>query len=219
MGIKANIIRLLSSQNVTLTDFTLFGYRIRGQDYSHIAACVRNGHIQIVQGTRVSSTTAAYQRRLNCITVGSNPSENLVVHEATHAINDWHARAITATEDEGLAYVAQMIFVCRKSPDIQRAALTSTVRRRIDQSLTVCGSNRSMCNQATIGFATLIAATLRSGQTPTRETIADYRRALVADPATSVGGSASSVRHYNRIRRVEIPQAYLRQVGGRIVTD
>ena len=70
-------------------------------EYATIAQCVVNGHIQVVQSSVIPSTMAVYRRRYY-FAVGSSPSRNLIVHEATHALNDWHKRTITDVDDEGV---------------------------------------------------------------------------------------------------------------------
>jgi hypothetical protein len=216
MGLRTNIINLLASAAPARTDFTLFGSRILGRDYGTIATAIRNGHIQIVQSATMPSTLAAYNRALNCFTVGANPSDSLLVHEATHAINDWHGRSLRGTDDEGLAYVAQMVYLCRLNPAMRAAALSDTTRERTDQSLMMCGSSSRLCSQSTIGYATIIAATLMEGRAPAPELLQSFQRALAADPNTV---APAARRVYNRITRVEVPADYLRQVAGRVVTD
>ena len=162
------------------------------------------------------STLAAYQRTLNCFTVGSNPSDSLIVHEATHAINDWHGRSIRSTFDEGLAYVAQMVYFCRRHPSVQTQALTPRARQIAAQSSATCGSNNRRCNDGTITYATIIAATLRTGGTPSADLLRDYQQALAADSFTV---NPTGTRTYDHIQRVEIPLDYLTEVGGEVLTD
>ncbi len=216
MGLRTNIINLLASSSPARTDFTLFGRRIHGRDYGTIASAIRNGHIQIVQSATFPSGMAAYSRAMNCFTVGASPSDSLIIHEATHAINDWHGRTLRGTEDEGLAYVAQMVYVCRTNPAIRAAALSDTTRERTDQSLMMCGATSRLCSQSTIGYATIIAATLMDGRAPAADLLQNFQRALSGDPNT-LGPSVARV--YNRVTRVEVPADYLREVAGRLVTD
>ncbi len=216
MGLRSDIMTLLSSAVPARTDFTLFSHRIHGRDYGQIANSIRNGHIQIVQSATCPSTLAAYNRTRNCFVVGTSPSENLIIHEATHAINDWHGRALRGSDDEGLAYVAQMVYVCRQNPAVRTAALSDTTRLRTDQSLMMCGSNSRLCSQATIGYATIIAATLMEGGTPAADLLQNFQRALAADPNTI---SPAVSRGYDHITRTEIPADYLSEISGTIVTD
>lgn len=216
MSIRTDIIELLESPAVTHTHFRLFGFEINGRDYRRIATAIRNGHIQVIRSSQMPSTVAAYQRRLNCFTVGSNPSDSLLVHEATHAINDWHGRSIRSTLDEGLAYVAQMVYFCRRHPAVQQQALTERARQLAAQQSTTCGTNARRCNDGTITYATIIAATLRTGGAPSAELLRQYQQALAADSFTV---NPTGTRTYDHVRRVEIPLDYLVEVGGEVIAD
>jgi hypothetical protein len=216
MGIVTNLIQLLNSPEVTLTDFELFGHRINGRDYRHIASCIRDGHIQVVQSSTMQDTKASYNRRYNCFIVGANPSPPLAVHEATHAINDWHGRALRPVADEGLAYVASMIYVCRMMPGVQHDFMTGAMRQRVAGLGRMCGQDEGVCNNAAIGYATVIAATLRDGGTPSARVLREYEGALVRDPMTL---EPTRTRAYDNIRRVEIPLDLLVSFGGQVITD
>ncbi|MCB2078018.1 MAG: hypothetical protein KDE55_10010 [Novosphingobium sp.] len=217
MGQKRTIIETLTSAQARLTDFTLFGIRISGRDYGHIANAVRNDQVLVVESLRMPSTMAMYNKALNCFTVGTQPTPSLIVHEATHAINDWHHRSVSGAVDEGICYVAQMIYVLRGNPAIQHAALSDQTLQNIHRYEGRCGQRNEMpCNQATIGHASRIAAVLRNGQTPDRQMIADFERALGNDPFVL---GATETRVYNRINRMEIPRDYMTYWRGRIVDN
>lgn len=223
MGLRSDIVAILSSHDVALTDFRLFGRRICGADYAHIAGAIRNGHIQVVQagwdarlGRAWETTRAAYNKALNCFLVGSQPSDSLLVHEATHAINDWYGRTLRPVEDEGLAYVAQMVYLCRRDPTIQLESLSSGFALNTSRIALRCGHDASACSTAVIGYATMIAGALRVGETPSADLLRQFQESLYHDPGTLF---RDSVREYNRIERTEIPAAFLAEARGTLVTD
>lgn len=222
MGLRSDIVALLTSSDVALTDFRLFGHRICGTDYGHIAGAVRNGHIQIVQaswdpvnGRAWDTTRAAYNKAFNCFLVGAEPSDSLLVHEATHAINDWYGRALMPVEDEGIAYVAQMVYLCRHDPAIQMLSLSGDFARNTSYIAAHCGRDAVLCNQAVIGYATLVAGALRVGETPSASLMRDFRQALHHDPGTLF---PDSIRQYNHIERTTIPADFIAGVRGTLVT-
>lgn len=223
MGLRSDIVATLTSSDVALTDFRLFGRRICGADFAHVAGAVRNGQIQVLQaswdadrGRAWLPTRAAYNKALNCFIVGATPSQSLVVHEATHAINDWHGRTLRPVEDEGLAYVAEMVYVCRQNPAIARQARTEEFRGYTLMYTMQCGSVEDACTNSVIGYATRIAAVLIDGEVPDAQLLRDFQDALHSDPATLF---RDTPRVYNHIERVEIPADLIAQTRGRLVTD
>lgn len=223
MGIRTDTINLLRSSDVALTDFTLFGYRVTGRDYAQIANCIANDQIQIVQIASAPATRAAYERTYNSFTVGAAITPSLIVHEATHAVNDWYGRTLDPVVDECLAYTAQMIFVCRQDPRVQSAALSPEFAARGSAFAGVCSTslrgaapNLDSCTAGTIAFATMVAATLRSGATPDDQLLQEFRQAVRQDPNTD---DPERTRAYDRISRVTIPPAELARIGGVLATD
>lgn len=225
MGIKSDIVGLLGSADVARVSFRLFEHTIRGNDYSRIAGAIRNGHIQIAQATvdpdrggSWDSRRAFYERTYNSFLVGSAPSPNLVVHEATHALNDWHARSLMPVEDEGLAYVAQAIFLCQQDPTMTRAVLDSGFQRNTSRYALSCGDHGGAtdCNRAVVGYSFTIAAVLSAGETPSADLLQRFQQALYSDPGTA---RRDQRRVYDSITRVEIPAAGLARFGASLVSD
>lgn len=216
MGLKADIIATLESRQATITDFTLFGHRISGQDYRRIAGYIRTQQIQIVRRSDRADTHASYDRTYNCFTVGNRPSNSLVVHEATHAINDLHSRSLDPVVDEALAYLAQMIYACRVNPSHRAAGASPRLPHFAQACEQEPGHADHPCTTAVVGYATRIAVTLMDGERPDAETLRNYRNALSNDPNTR---NRSRRRHYDGIRHVHLTAETLQGINGEVVTD
>lgn len=217
MGLRDDTLRVLDNPNLRNIDFRLFGKHIRGQDYARIAECIRNGHVQIVEAGYDDGVKARYVRSLNAFIYNASPNPNLIVHEATHALCDWHAHRLSGLADEGIAYVAQMIFFLGANPNIQRGVHRNQFQQAIRHNQFQCGASGGLpCNHVTMQMAMLVATAIREGEEVTSEMVEAYRSTLSVDPRIL---QPEQTRTYNRIERVEISQEYLDGIQGRIVMN
>jgi len=228
MSIRTDIIDVLRSPNCRRINFTLGTVRVSGAEYATIAQCVVNGHIQVVQSSVIASTMAAYYRKYNYFAVGSSPSRNLIVHEATHALNDWHKRTITDVDDEACAYVAQMVFTLIENPNLRNAIqnrASTGLAERFSQALRQCLSSEvlplldsNICNSAAVALAGILALELLAGRAMPLGTLQDLRTALDNDPNTHPGNTCE-MRHYDGILHAAIPASELRELRGHLVAN
>jgi hypothetical protein len=184
VSLRTDIIGILKAPQCQRINFQIGTVRIAGLDYGTIAQCIENGHIQVVQSAKAPSTKAAYNRTFNCFIVGSSPSRNLVVHEGTHAVNDWHKRNLQDVEDEVCAYIAQMMFLFIENPVLGAAAQQPKTKQNTGQVLQKCKIDSQFCNSAAIGEASAIAGDILAGRKMNDGTLQALRQALARDPQT-----------------------------------
>ena len=128
MGVlDTNIRSVLESSILTKINFKFGTYRINGNEYGIVARAIRSGDIgcvydasfgdmQMKYHTEWSASNGVVDRK-NTIYSGNRnfPTINhkaVVVHEATHALQDYHKRKrILAIQDEGASYLAQFLYV------------------------------------------------------------------------------------------------------------
>jgi hypothetical protein len=218
MSLRTDIIDIMKSPHCRRINFQTETIRISGVDYSTIARCIENRHIQVVQSGSLPSTKAVYKRTFNCFIVGSSPSRNLVVHEGTHAINDWHKRNILDVEDEVSAYIAQMVFLFVENPELRTAAQQPRVRQSTNQFLQQCRIDSQYCNTAAIGEASAIAIDILAGRRINADTLRGLRQALARDPDTHTDPQ-NPRRSYNGVLRTTIPADFLREIQGTVIDN
>lgn len=227
MSVRTDMINVLRSPTCRRIDFTLAGVHVSGAEYATIAQCIVNGHIQVVQSSLVPATMAAYDRKYNYFVVGSSPSPNLIVHEGTHALNDWHKRSISDVEDEACAYIAQAFYLLIENPRLRTALEQpgpigpAQEASRVLQQCRTSGApwfpwiDPKICNTAAIQQAGYLALDLLNGRAMSASTLQDLRFALDHDPHTHIG--TSNVRTYDGILRTAIPSSRLQ--GAHLVTN
>ncbi len=224
MSVRTDIMNVLRSSNCRRINFTLGRTRISGSDYATIAQCIANGHIQVVQSNAIPSTMAAFSFDYNYFAVGNSPSRNLIVHEGTHAINDWNKRGISDVDDECCAYIAQMVFLFIENPNLQNVLQQSAVVQRASQAQQQCllsfqpWISPGICNTAAVAQAGYLAIDLLSGRAMSPGRLQDLRNALQRDPKTHPGQTCQ-MRRYNGILRAAIPASELQKLGGHLVTS
>jgi hypothetical protein len=225
MSVRTDIMNVLRSPNCRRISFNLGQIRIFGSDYATIAQCIMNGHIQVVQSNAIPSTKAAYDRAYNYFAVGSSPSRNLIVHESTHALNDWHKRSLSDVDDECCAYIAQMMFLFIEKPNLQNALKQSAATQRASQTQQQCllsdlqpWINPQICNTAAIAQAGYLAIDLLANRAMSPGKLQDLRNALERDPNTRPSRTCQ-MRSYNGILRTTIPASELQKLGGQLVTN
>ncbi len=218
MGLKTQIADFLDTQQGP--NFSACNVRIRGGDYQSIARSVRSAQTQVVLSPATASTCAAYNRQYNCFLVGATPSNSVLVHEATHAIQDLHRRAIVDVDDEACAYIAQFLYTVRSNADVDRAAGTPRFVHNTSTLNRVCTTTTTpgACNAAAMGYAAQIAREINLGHPIPAELLAHLREVLARDPATHQDATTNQ-RRYNGLGRVAIPAEYLAQFNGTIVND
>lgn len=218
MSLRTEIIDVLKSPHCRRINFQIGTIRISGTDYSTIAQCIENRHIQVVQSARLPSTKAVYKRSFNCFIVGSSPGRNLVVHEGTHAINDWHKRNLLDVEDEVSAYIAQMVFLFVENPALHRGAQQPRLMQRTGLFLQQCRIDSRYCNTAAIGEASAVAIDVLAGRSIAAGTLRALREALAGDPDTHTD-PRNPRRAYDGILRTTLPGDFLREIQGTEIVD
>lgn len=112
MGAKADFIRVLQGPVCRAMSFHFGYFHLRGSQFGVIARKIQSGSIQIVRNTLETGRWAKYDYEHDTFIVGADQhvSDNLIVHEATHAIQDMQGKKRGFVEAEAYAYVAQVMF-------------------------------------------------------------------------------------------------------------
>ncbi len=216
MSIRTDIIDALRSPFCQRINFHIGSIRIQGTDYTTIATHIQNQTIQVVQSSVAPSTVAAYNKMYNCFITGTSPRRSLIIHEATHAINDSYRLNIADVEDEASAYIAEMIFRFAEDPLLRWNMQQPRVVRNEAAALQQCGIDPSACYAAVIGAASAIADDVLARGRIEDATLQPLRQALILDPNTHTG---SPMRSYDGIARVAIPTSYLQSIQGNIIVQ
>jgi hypothetical protein len=222
MSVRTDIMRTLGSPHCRHINFTLGGgtVQVQGSRYATIARRIASRQIQIVQSSRVPSTSAGYNKTLNCFIVGTAPSRRVIVHEATHAINDWRRVRISDVADECCAYIAEMVFTLAEDPGLRASIRGSRDQfiQRLGQFMQQCRIDPGLCNATAIGEATLIALDILAQRPVSAGTYRALREALDRDPQTH-RDPATTVRAYDGLSRTTIPADFLREFSGTVIHD
>jgi hypothetical protein len=121
MSTSAQIVHLLNSRAVQQIRFNAESIRIDSKVYRDLSALVNSGDICIlVSGSLPKGVDAQYDNDKNRLEVPSAAFSTLfekqvIVHEMTHAAIDMmgltKSRGLHRTENEGIAYIAEWLFV------------------------------------------------------------------------------------------------------------
>ncbi len=115
------VIAVLGEQRVQRINFRFGPVRISGHDYSTIArgirhtrlSCEVNGDNRLMgAGSYVHGTSATSRDviRLPFMEAHTPAEKALIVHEATHAIEDYHRATLHFLDSEGAAFLAQTMY-------------------------------------------------------------------------------------------------------------
>jgi hypothetical protein len=206
MSIKTDIINTLRSAPCSGLSFTLRHIHIRSAQYHRLSREIEHGRIQIVQSpTELPPGVAGYYRDHSTIMVGpgATVSQNLVVHEATHAICDIQHRSMNFYDAETVAYVAQVMF---KFLQGGMPALSHVQAVPLSQQSAVrCAGSpvAPICTNAVADAAGVIALSIMRGQHVSHEDVDRLRTILRTHPRYRDGGFSSRVSaalHHRGIR-------------------
>lgn len=117
-SLENDIVEFL--EHLPSINFRCCGVRVYNQGYTALGRALRNRHIQVIYNTRVGNN-GVYSSATNAMRVGFERlvhlhDKALVVHEMTHALQDYHRRRLRTLDAECAAYVAQAIFLERADP-------------------------------------------------------------------------------------------------------
>ena len=122
MSLSERIASFLESDAVGQIHFRASGTAVYGSGYGIIARAIRNRHIQCQENVRFDRAMACYRHsvgpnQVNVLDVSTDaaPVEGveacgLIVHECTHALQDYHRRSLTVIDAECAAYIAQAMY-------------------------------------------------------------------------------------------------------------
>lgn len=116
MSARDSIIATLEEPNNRYINFTCGRARVYGAAYPTIARAIRNNHIHLIENDTILFEAMSYNHYSNRFFL--NPNEDftsmtvrsVVIHEATHAIADFHRQVLSKGESEGAGYIAQMMY-------------------------------------------------------------------------------------------------------------
>jgi hypothetical protein len=205
MSIKTDIIDTLRSAPCSGLSFRLLHVHIRSAQYHRLSREIEHGRVQIVQSpTALPAGVAAYYRDHSTIMVGpgASVSQNLIVHEATHAICDIQHRSMNFYDSEMVAYVAQVMFKFLQGgiPPLSHAQAVPLAQ----QSSLRCISSPAAptCTNAIGDAAGVIALSVMRGQHVSHMDIDRLRTILRTHPRYRAGGfgpRASAAQHHRGI--------------------
>jgi len=220
MSELTTILDTLRSRECQQIRFTLAGITITGGGYLRVARTLERGSIQLVRSLSLPAGKMAYNWRYNFIAVNRDPSENLIIHECTHARNDMAGRAIQVVDDEVTAYVAQLIYMKLKDPRLRSFAAVGAIARNTPLAVSQCVATgaRQPCEMATAGMASMIAEEILSGRVPTDAMVDQLRTAIRNHPDYSGLLQQRRFRwHVGVGRRRMIPQSELDAIRGTVI--
>lgn len=165
MTIRDQIIHLLSSHICGKLSFHFATISIHGWQYRKVAHNIANGHIQIVQVAGMGPDKAEYRVDRNTMLVGPMVAADLIVHEATHAIEDMVGRHQDRYDAEAAAYVAQAMYLMLKKPSLRGTPYRQNVQFAKEETM-ACVLNASKCNSAIANAAAVIAGCVLEKRRP-----------------------------------------------------
>ncbi|HEX5719592.1 MAG TPA: hypothetical protein VF179_25755 [Thermoanaerobaculia bacterium] len=180
-----SIIQILRSPAAQRVSFKLGIIKVDGAGLQTVARLVEQGRI-LVTHEPVLDWSSSYHHEMNAWGVGKRTistmsQEALVVHEAVHALNDWHHLQVNARDDEAAGYIAQMIYHHHKQPGrfvqpVAGARITYATNTVVLQCGRQPGSK--FCDAAVFGLAALIGQSFMTGQAPPPSSLDQLRDAI-----------------------------------------
>lgn len=216
MSLFTDIVNILNAPECQRINFQIESIRVYGDGYKTIAKTIKNKHIQIIKSLVLPSNMAAYNRKYNCLIIGQSPKPDLIIHECTHALNDWHKRNIIAIDDEASAYIAQMMYVMIKDRTLNNFIAQLNLEHRSDVFAKRCGIDPRFCSTAVVGAAAVIAGDLLNCKQPSADRLQKLRNAIQRDPKYVMNAS-NQTRAYDGILRKAFPATELRRIQGTVI--
>jgi hypothetical protein len=128
MSLQSDTVELLTSLEVQRINFRSGSVRVYGSGFGTVASAVENGRIMIAgMESRVEGgLLCEYQhsvgpngvnRLLVDVALNFNAAfeAQLVIHEATHALMDYHARSLDLLDSEAAGYIAGLFYCVVKN--------------------------------------------------------------------------------------------------------
>lgn len=171
-------------------NFTLEGFRVDTEGYREIGHKIRSGAIEVrvipPDPDRESEVEATYTARMDKLSVpegldlrtearGHIRNQAMIVHEATHALVDYHRATLSGALDEACAYVAGQVYsMSVGSPQ------TSSERR----AQAILSASHAIVQQRRMKYVT--GAVLRASDTDVAALVAAVRGHTGAYPDADV---------------------------------
>ena len=199
MSIPGDIIQLLRSSECAKISFTLCNIAIDGGGYKAVADKIDDGRIRVLTSPDVPPDSAIYERIRNVFIVNASISRTLIVHEATHAINDLKRKAIPAIDDEVVAHVAQALFYFIATGKPISALATDVGWKAISTSQECLAENRN-CSAAAITAAADIAIDILRGRATLLEKLERLQKCILASPTYQLPQfAAGTIANYDGV--------------------
>lgn len=121
MPARDHFIAVLEESNNRYINFICGRARVYGAAYRTIATAIRNNHIQVIEDSRLPEYGMVYNYLHNTVRVNGSidfahpENKSLIIHEMTHAIEDFHRVPLSRADAEGAAYIAQMMYLAANS--------------------------------------------------------------------------------------------------------
>lgn len=214
MSIKTDIVRALRSPACAGISFKLGHIQIHGTDYVRVTGKIESGAIQIVQVMSDTSGLARYSWKHATVLVGPSITPSQVIHEATHAAQDIHAKPWKFYDAELAAYVAQAIFRLLSPSSLTNTPIST--RPSLERAaLLPCPLSKTGQTDALRNAATEIARRLL---TKTAVHQHDVERLRIAIKAHQVYSTARRAVRFDGLRNDKYyTTSQLQQMGGALV--
>ncbi|WP_182865705.1 hypothetical protein [Stieleria mannarensis] len=116
------VLGALSNRATKSINFLRGSHRVSTRELMVVGNAIIDGKIRVLQSSSIRSGRAVYDSDRNVIELGrsagrTNKSKALIVHECVHALFDLRQDTMTVGVSEGLAYVAQSIFMVQHTDD------------------------------------------------------------------------------------------------------
>jgi len=125
MSLEEKIINILENSITARVHFRCDGTSVWGDGYKIVADKIRSRAILCMENTRLPAGTAFYSLEVNKLSVStemakgmtSDTEKALIVHEATHALQDRAARTLNLIDSECPAFIAQCMYLKLAMPN------------------------------------------------------------------------------------------------------
>ncbi|WP_147868271.1 hypothetical protein [Stieleria maiorica] len=121
-SLRLIVLGALSNRATKAINFQRGSHRVSTRELMVVGNAIIDGKIRVLQSSSIRSGRAVYDSDRNVIELGrsagrTNKSKALIVHECVHALFDLRQDTMTVGVSEGLAYVAQSIFMVQHTDD------------------------------------------------------------------------------------------------------
>lgn len=131
MTMRELILEVLSESVIRRINFRYRTIPVYSAGFESVAQGIRRGHIQVVR--LLGSLGGVYLHDIDRIAIRQSSDKSMraaAVHEATHALQDYHRTPLLSLDCEGAAYVAEAFYRVLKARETGDGSWTTFPRQR-----------------------------------------------------------------------------------------